>query len=158
VKKLCYLDFDGVLHSDEVYLSRDSGIHIQTEGRALFEWAPILDDLLAPHFDVSIVLSTTWVAKFGFDFARNALPSGLQQRVIGATYTSENLRYFDAWPRGKQVTSDVQIRKPSRWFALDDDLSGWPESASGHVIETMGATGISAQEVQNQIRRMLKTL
>lgn len=158
MKTLCYLDFDGVLHSDEVYLSRDSGIHMETEGRALFEWAPILDDLLGPHLDVSIVLSTTWVAEFGFDFARNALPSGLQRRVIGATYNPENLRYFDAWPRGKQVTSDVQVRKPSRWFALDDDLSGWPESASGRLIGTMGATGISAPEVQNQIRRMLETL
>lgn len=156
--KICYLDFDGVLHSDEVYLSRDFGIHMQAKGRALFEWAPILEDLLAPHHDVSIVLSTTWVAEFGFDFARDVLPAGLQQRVVDATYKPENLRYFDAWPRGRQVTSDVQVRKPDRWFALDDDSSGWPDWASGHVIQTLGTTGIGVQEVQNQIRRILKAL
>jgi hypothetical protein len=153
--KICYLDFDGVLHSDQVYLSRDFGIHMQAEGRGLFEWVPILEDLLAPHRDVSIVLSTTWVAEFGLDVTREVLPESLQERVIGATYNPENLRYFDAWPRGKQVTSDVQIRKPDRWFALDDDPSGWPDSSRAHVIQTNGATGISTLEVQDKIRRLL---
>lgn len=155
--KICYLDFDGVLHSDQVYLSRDFGIHMQAEGRGLFEWIPILEELLAPHRDVSIVLSTPWVAEFGLDVTRQVLPETLQERVTGATYNPENLGYFGAWPRGKQVASDVQIRKPDRWFALDDDPSGWPDSSRGHVIQTHGATGISTSEVQDEIRRLLNS-
>jgi hypothetical protein len=153
--KICYLDFDGVLHSDQVYVSSALGIHMEARGRALLEWAPILDELLAPYPDISIVLSTTWVAQFSFEFARDVLPEGLQKRVIGATYGPENLRYFDAWPRGRQVTSDVQVRKPDAWFALDDDSSGWPASATSHVIQTVGATGISSLSIQAAIVRTL---
>jgi len=131
---------------------------MQAPGRALFEWAPILDELLAPHPDVSIVLSTSRVPEFGFEFVRDVLPSGLRRRVIGATYTAENLLYFDACPRGKQVTSDVQIRNPDGWFAIDDDLSGWPAAATRHLIPTTGATCISTLKVQEAIRRILKTL
>jgi hypothetical protein len=158
VTKLCYLDFDGSVHSSEVYVSRDFGIQMREKGRVLFEWAPMLDELLAPHPDVSIVLSTSWVAEFGFEFARKALPTNLERRVIGSTYTPENLRYFDAWTRGRQVTSDVQIRRPDAWFAIDDDLSGWPDFARGRLIQTEGATGISPPEVQDAIRRILITM
>lgn len=158
MSRICYLDFDGVVHASEVYLSRESGIQLHAEGRALFEWAPILDELLTPYPGVSIVLTTSWVPEFGFEFARDLLPIGLRRRVIGATYTVDNLRYFDAWPRGKQVTSDVQVRKPDGWFAIDDDLSGWPAAATGHLIPTSGPTGISTPEVQGAIRRILMTL
>lgn len=52
--------------------------------------------------------------------AKDVLPSELGRRVIGSTYTPENLKYFDAWPRGRQVTSDVQRRQPANWLAIDD--------------------------------------
>lgn len=156
--KGCYLDFDGVLHSSEVYLSRDHGIQMRARGRSLFEWVSILEELLEPHPELAIILSTSWVGEWGEEFARDVLPVGLQRRVIGATYTAENLRYFDAWPRGRQVTSDVQIRKLERWFALDDDASGWPVSAKGRVIKTEGATGIGALDVQSEIWRVLNAL
>jgi hypothetical protein len=74
--KICYLDFDGVLHSDQVYVSPHFGIQVQADGGALFEWAHILDELLEPHRDVSIVLSTTWVAQFSFEFARSNVQPG----------------------------------------------------------------------------------
>jgi len=155
---ICFLDFDGVLHHSEVYCTAGVGIHIRTPGRTLFEWMPILEELFAPYPDVRIVLSTSWVASQTFEFARDQLSPELRLRVIGSTYTIQNLRYFDAWPRGKQVYSDVLIRKPDQWFAIDDDDSGWPQSAKNKFIKTNGATGISDTAVQDKIRQMLHTI
>jgi hypothetical protein len=156
--KICYLDYDGVLHDCQVFNSPGIGIHIRTPGRTLFEWAPILDELLAPHPDVEIVLSTSWVAAQSFEFARAQLPPGLQQRVIGSTYNTDNLRYFDAWPRGRQVASDVLERKPDSWFAIDDDDNGWPRNCRGRLIKTHGSAGISAPTAQDAIRKILLSL
>ena len=156
--KLCYLDYDGTLHDSQVYISPGVGIHIRTPGRALFEWAAILDDLMLPHPEIKIVLSTTWVAAQSFEFARAQLPPGLQKRIIGSTYTTENLRYFDAWPRGRQVTSDVLTRNPSSWFAIDDDDNGWPRNCRSRLIKTDGSTGISAPRIQDAIRKILMSL
>lgn len=156
--KICYLDFDGVLHSSEVFLSRHLGMHMQAPGRGLFEWAPILADLLEPYPDVSIVLSTSWVGEWGEEFARGVLPESLQQRVIGTTYTPDNLRYFDAWARGRQITSDAHVRKPHSWFAIDDDDRGWPVAAAGRLVLTDGLVGISSVTSQNAIRRALSLL
>jgi len=154
---ICYLDFDGCLHDCEVYCTAGVGIHIRTPGRTLFEWMPILEELFAPYPDVKIVLSTSWVASQNFEFARDQLSPELRRRVIGSTYNDENLRYFDAWPRGRQVHSDVLIRKPDQWFAIDDDDSGWPESTNSNFIKTDGATGISDNRVQNRIQQMLQS-
>lgn len=53
------------------------------------------------------------------------------------------------------LTSDVQARKPERWFAIDDDLSGWPNHLVSQLVKTDGATGISPSEVQQVIRSIL---
>jgi len=158
MNKICYLDFDGVLHSSEVFLSRHLGIHMQAHGRALFEWAPILVELLEPHPEVSIVLSTSWVGERGKEFACGVLPPALKERVIGATYSPDNLRYFDAWSRGRQVTSDAQSRKLDSWFAIDDDDRGWPPGAADRLVLTDGSNGISSVASQNAIRRVLLSL
>jgi hypothetical protein len=140
-----------------VYCSAERGIHILTPDRTLFEWMPILDELLSPYSDIQIVLSTSWVAAQSYEFARAQLSPALQQRVIGSTYTAENLRYFDSWPRGRQVTSDVAARKLDSWFAIDDDDNGWTTSTKRRLIKTNGSTGINDTAVQDKIRKMLST-
>jgi hypothetical protein len=56
---ILYLDFDGVLHDDAAYCSPDRGMYLDTPGRTLFEWMPILDELLAPYPELRVVLSTS---------------------------------------------------------------------------------------------------
>lgn len=75
--KICYCDFDGVLHDDAVYCSRGEGIHLRTPAKTLFEWPFILEQLLAPYPDVKIVLSMSWVRVKRFSFAKAQLPAGL---------------------------------------------------------------------------------
>ena len=81
MRPILFLDFDGVLHP----VGGDV---------APLEYAPVLVQLLAPHSNVHIVLSTSWVGTFGFDNTRAMLPLELQHRVVGATYRSPLERYL----------------------------------------------------------------
>jgi hypothetical protein len=157
-KRVLYLDFDGVLHDEEVYWHPKRGIYMKTPGRALFEWMPVLDSLLLPHPDVKIVLSTSWVRVRSFNFARSRLSPALQERVIGATFHKREMRKdeFVHLSRGEQIAQDVYRRGPHSWFSLDDDHLGWPEWCRNNLIRTDGATGISDPAIQHAIKVMLE--
>lgn len=158
--KVLYLDFDGVVHSEDVFCSAKRGIYIKTPGRKLFEWMPILDCLLQPYPDVAIVLSTSWVRVRSFEFAKHQLSFPLQARVIGATFHRRHMRKesFLTKARGVQIVEDVQRRQPLSWFAIDDDSDNWPAGYEEHLVRTNGTQGISAADVQDAIRAKLETL
>jgi hypothetical protein len=82
-----YLDFDGVLHPDEIYRIRGR-IVLRCDGMNLFEWAPLLVDHLEPYPDPRIILSTSWIRTLSLNEARAWLPVSLGSRVIGATGTA----------------------------------------------------------------------
>ncbi|NHZ44585.1 HAD domain-containing protein [Massilia aquatica] len=150
---------DGVTHDDAVYSSRQGGIHIRTPGRTLFEWLPIMEEMLAPYPDVKIVLSTSWVRFKGFEFAKSRLTTNLQSRVIGATFDNRvTQKYdFDGMSRGQQICADVERRMPERWFAIDNDENDWPAWCRDLLIKTDDRLGLSEPAVQDQIRKMLAT-
>jgi hypothetical protein len=155
--KICYLDYDAVLHDGNVLRNRTRGMYIKTPGRTFFEWMPILDELLAPYPDLKIVLSTTWVRELGFNEAKHELSPSLRERVIGATFLHPKIvkADFDTLSRGMQIWGDVERRKPSHWFALDDDAFGWPVVCKQNLILTSGQLGLSDPEVQEKIRQRL---
>lgn len=159
-EKVLYLDFDGVLHDDEVYFQRGRGIYIKTPGRTLFEWMPILEALLAPHPDVAIVLSTSWVRVLSFNRAKMYLSAPLQQRVIGATFHSRWMRNteFAMLPRGVQVAQDVRQRNPGTWFAVDDEEADWPAWCRDKLIVTKPNLGLSDVAVQDAMRTTLLSM
>lgn len=84
--KVLYLDFDGVLHPDAVFMTK-KGPTLRAEG-SLFMWADLLMEALEEFPHVQIVLSTSWVRHLGFSRARSYLPAPLKTRVIGATWHS----------------------------------------------------------------------
>lgn len=155
--KICYLDYDAVLHDGNVLRNRTRGMHIRTPGRTFFEWMPILDDLLAPYPDLKIVLSTTWVRELGFNEAKHELSPALQERVIGATFLHPNIirAEFDTKPRGVQIREDAERRRPTHWFALDDDAFGWPAKCLDKLIQTSSQAGLSDPAVQQKVRQRL---
>jgi hypothetical protein len=145
--RLLYLDFDGVLHPEDVYRRPQIGPSLgltALAGHRLFEHAGRLAELLAPHSDVSIVLSTTWVRLLGYRAARERLPLALAQRVVGATFHSRMDRtLFIQLDRGQQVVADAARRQPRDWVALDDDCDGWPRHGRGRLIQTDGVLGLA---------------
>jgi hypothetical protein len=151
---ILFLDFDGVLHPDAVYLVRGRPV-LKGEG-SLFMWAPKLIEALDPYQEVNIVLSTSWVRHLGFTKAKNRLPQSLAKRVIGATWHSAMLQtdedgylanqsWYDQATRYGQIARYVSRAKLSheQWLAIDDDVAGWPEALRDRLIATDGETGLS---------------
>lgn len=113
--ELLYLDFDGVLHPENVYIHRKRGIYLDAPGKALFEWMPVLEELVAPHPALKIVLSTSWVRERSYSFAKRQLSPRLQERVIGATFHHRYMRQdeFALLSRGEQIGQDVITASPN---------------------------------------------
>ncbi|MDO8653467.1 MAG: HAD domain-containing protein [Undibacterium sp.] len=154
---IVYLDFDGVVHDDAVFLHPKRGIYLDAPGRTLFEWMPIVDELLTPHPDVKLVLSTSWVRDHSFEYAKKQLSPSLQNRVIGATFHHREMQKstYDMMSRGVQVWTDVLRRHPTSWLAIDNDDDGWPVHCRGRLIKTDDRQGLSDNDVQIAIREML---
>lgn len=159
--RVLYLDFDGVLHSDEVYQDHRGRVYLRGPGE-LFEHAHVLIDALADHPDVRIVLSTSWVRMKGYGWVLKHLPEDLRPRVIGATWhsmhakDSEELQWWQQASRYRQILRDVQRRQPTRWFAIDDDLEGWPANELTHVLACSPLTGLGDPSAQAELTAKLE--
>lgn len=150
-----FLDYDGPLHPDAVYRIRGK-IVLKADGISLFEYAPILCDILRPHPEVRIVLSTSWVRVLGFDRARSYLSAELQQRVIGATYHSVmNEDAFSRLTRYEQIARYTRRHSTEHWIALDNDAEGWPESERYRLVHVDDWLGIFEKKAQQQLAQKL---
>lgn len=156
-----YLDFDGVLHHENVRISNKHGPFLQAPERyKLFQHAELLAELLAPHPAVQIVLSTSWALRYGVTAAAKRLPGALQRRVIGGTFHNRFMhkQEFLDTHRGQQVGTDVHRRQPTDWLALDDDEEGWHPSHLSHFVQTHQYEGISDPEVLAKIKQKLEAM
>lgn len=154
-----YVDFDGVLHPDDVWRGRGRGIYLgeQAAGHQLFEGASLLISALAPYAHVRVVLSTSWVRVLGFSKTLAYLPDALKERVIGATYHSAMPKeWFSRLPRGEQVLGDVNRRQPKRWVAIDDALEGWTPESMPHFVASNSVSGLLDPTVQNALHSRLR--
>ena len=156
-----YLDFDGVLHHENCLWHPRRGAYLVAPSRyVLFQHVPLLEQLLAPHPSVRIVLSTSWVLRYGFSATAKRLSPALQNRVIGATFHSRHMRAddFRNMPRGQQVTEDAMRRRPRDWLALDDNEEGWPPEHAQRHVHTHMYEGLSDAAVQAEFEQKLKEL
>jgi hypothetical protein len=156
-QRILYLDFDGVLHHENVVWGHKRGPQLKAPLQySLFQHVPLLEDLLGPYPEVRIVLSTSWARVYGCDKASTRLPGTLRARVIGATFHSKMFEQgFIAAPRGMQVWSDVLRRKPKDWLALDDDWLHWPKWCLDKYVRTHEHEGISEPTVRAEIELKL---
>ncbi len=157
---LLFLDYDGVLHPDEVFLLSNGRVELRADG-SLFMWAPTLMELIS-DLDVQVVLSTSWVRHLGFKRARKALPEPLSSRVVGATWHSAMKRsgpghiIWDEQSRYEQIESYL-ARLPSKqsWLAIDDDTIGWPDDKRKHLVRTDPRLGLSDLRVRRELAQRL---
>lgn len=157
---LLYLDFDGVLHHENVLWHPGRGAYLAApEGFKIFQHVALLDELLSPYPNVRIVLSTSWVLHYGCTKSARNLSPALQARVVGATYHSRMCKQeFRDMPRGQQVWSDALRRKPRDWLALDDQDENWPHQCRDKLVRTHDQLGLSHPPVIVEIKRRLKEL
>jgi len=159
-KIIVYLDYDGVLHHENIRVSNKTGPFLLAPARyTLFQHAKLLAALLEPYPEVLVVLSTSWAVRYGVTAATKRLPASLQCRVVGATFHNRHMRkdeFLDTH-RGRQVIADVQRRQPRDWLALDDDMEGWGTHAHHHVL-THQYEGISDPEVLALLKQKLEAM
>lgn len=144
---ILFLDFDGVLHPDEVYITR-SGPQLRGDGE-LFMWTPLLDELLQHFPKVSIVLSTSWVRQLGFSKAKKRLPPSLQAKIVGSTWHSSmekdlsHIVWWDQATRHDQIVRYIARSQVTDWIALDDDAQGWDSAHSHRLVLAQSLHGLS---------------
>lgn len=158
MRHVLFLDIDGVLHRADSYMTRH-GVASSAPGRIeLFEYAHVLDKLLAPYPTVEVVLSSDWAYKFGVDYVRDRLPcESLRDRVTQATYQGCD---FDErlWPmlkRGAQVLDYVRRHQLRHWLAIDDRRDGF----DGHwerLVHCQSEYGLGDQAVVDLLRHRLR--
>lgn len=157
---LLYLDFDGVLHHENVVWHPGKGpvLHAPSPCR-LFQHVGLLEAELAPYPRLRIVLSTSWVLYQGFARTARRLPLSLRDRIVGATFhsTMDKLEFRKA-PRGMQVWSDVRRRQPRDWLAVDDDFLHWPAWCRDKYVRTHEHQGLSEPAVLEEFRVKLQLL
>jgi hypothetical protein len=156
-----YLDFDGVLHHENCLWHPRRGAYLSAPERyTLFQHSLLLEQVLAPYPQVQIVLSTSWVRRYGYSGAVKRLPPSLQARVVGATFHSRHMHEegFSYLHRGEQVHADVLRRRPRDWLALDDDGEGWPLQHASKFVQTHMYEGISDLAVQIEFKMKLKKM
>lgn len=162
---ILFLDFDGVLHPDAVYLERGRPV-LRAEG-TLFMWAPQLIAVLADAPDVRIVLSTSWARELGFSRARDYLPADLQPRVIGSTWHSRMATDVEHRPLGRETWWDTatryqQIKRYADraglkcWGAVDDNPEGWNDADCAHLVRTQADTGLSDPAALSCLAELLR--
>lgn len=162
-KPILYLDYDGVLHPADVRVAlaepRRPQVYVRGEptSHPLFEHVELLETLLKPFPTLRIILATSWVREFGFDFALRQLTPNLQSRVVGATWREGMQVQLPA--RYYCIQVDAEERGLERWLALDDDLYCWPEKELHRVVAPtdrilgLAEPGI-ADELADKLRRL----
>lgn len=140
------LDYDNVLHPCDAFRTH-GGIRAADPDAKLFQFAPLLEQMLLPFPELRIVLSTSWVEVLGFTRARDRLPlTSLRDRVVGATYHSRDpvAPFWGRTTRGAQVRRYVERHHLQDWVAIDDREDG----VEKHLVKCRPGIGLGDGAVQ----------
>ncbi|MDO3622830.1 HAD domain-containing protein [Ralstonia pseudosolanacearum] len=152
-----FLDYDGVLHRGDAFRTRQGIVSSDPKRIKLFEFADVLNELLAPYPHVELVLATSWVKVLGFNEARDAMPlAELRKRVRGATYHSrfDDAHLWNGVPRGQQILRYVARHRLVHWLAIDDRADGFGDYA-GHLVRCDLDQGLGDVVVQGRLQAAL---
>lgn len=158
---ILFLDFDGVLHPDEVYITR-GGPKLRSDGE-LFMWATVLEGILYDFPGVRIVLSTSWVRQLGFAKTKKHLTVALQTKIVGSTWHSSmakdlsNTVWWDQATRHDQIARYVARSRVQDWVALDDDVQGWHADRLDRLVLAESSLGLSDPVTQLKLKSLLAT-
>lgn len=111
-----FVDFDGTLHVGHAAMDEYGTISLDT-GRPLFEFAPVLIDLLMPYPTVELVLTTSWLLTLSADQVTELLPYELARRVVD---TTRHVR-----PRLCDVLKGIERTQVISRYAAGKQLKHW---------------------------------
>ncbi|MFM0557617.1 HAD domain-containing protein [Paraburkholderia sediminicola] len=151
-----YLDIDGTLHAGSAVID-DTGLITLDSGRELFEFAPVLVELLAPHPSIQIVLTTSWVSHIGCAGVVSYLPDALRYRVVDDTtrVRSRMSEVRDGTDRVSKILRHVWSHGVLSWLVLDDRAWGVPIGYVRHFVHLSPESGISSPDARSRIKSWL---
>lgn len=160
-----FLDYDGTLHRGKALLDGSGEVSLDS-GNALFEFCPLLANLLEPYPQVEIVLTTSWVDAFPLEKVISYLPISLAKRVVG---TTNNIKvpfgYLqDGSARTYRIRSYVFTHRLKHWLALDDSVYGAFHlntsvlTLEPHLVLLDTQQGINTAEARNRVSSWLAEL
>ncbi|MFM0615014.1 HAD domain-containing protein [Paraburkholderia nemoris] len=157
-----FVDYDGTLHAGHALIDTAGQITLDS-GRALFEFVPLLVEMLEPYPSVEIVLTTSWLATLPEDKVISYLPAELARRVVGTTQGRKaRFSYLrDGTGRTDIITSYAFGKRLLHWLAIDDSVYGAdrfgyePGELTGNFVLLDSTRGISDEGAQRRIRDWL---
>lgn len=155
-------DFDGTLHVGHAVAETDGQVSLES-GRRVFEYAPLLVQLLAPYPDVEIVLTTSRLDAMTDETVLAYLPPELSRRVIDTTRGRRpRLSYMlNGSGRTDVLTWYAFGNGLTQWLAIDDSVYGAyhfgrePGQLMRNFLLLDSIRGISDEGAQQQIRECL---
>jgi hypothetical protein len=132
MRKIIFLDFDGVLHPD---------------GIGTLSQLPVFELYLSAMPEAEIVVSSTWREAYTLKELRDFFSPSLQCRISGVTPSLDN--GYDLGGRQKEIQSYLASEglsdKNCAWVALDDNASFFKDSCQNLVL-TDSSKGFTEQE------------
>ncbi|MFM0132755.1 HAD domain-containing protein [Paraburkholderia sediminicola] len=157
-----FVDYDGTLHAGHALIDASGQITLDS-GRTLFEFAPLLIEMLKPYPSVEIVLTTSWLQTLPEEKVMSFLPAELARRVVGTTQGRKpRFSYLlDGTGRTDIITCYAFGKRLKHWMALDDSVFSahrfGPEP--GELVRNFvlldSTHGISDEAAQRRIREWL---
>lgn len=150
---ILFLDFDGVLHDADVFFvpvrgvqldeddqrwASDDGTYLVRCSDRLFAKAELLSTALDQvDFEIRVVISSAWRARFSLERMANFLPSSLSRRVVGMTPILDGGSYQDGIRRLECETwLNMRMMRDCPWIALDDNpsLFSWMNGVPPNLV------------------------
>jgi len=157
-----FVDYDGTLHSGHALLDTDGQVTLES-GRPLFEYAPLLVEMLEPYPAVQIALTTSWLQTLPTERVISYLPQELARRVVDTT--RDRKARFSYMQNGSGRTDIITCyaygKRLNNWLAIDDSVYGVyhfgrePGELLQNFVLLGSAQGISDESAQQRIREWL---
>ncbi|MCA8229565.1 HAD domain-containing protein [Burkholderia vietnamiensis] len=157
-----FVDYDGPLHRGHAVLDAGGNVLLDS-GQPLFEYAPLLAEMLEPYPNVQLVLTTSWLDTLPLDQVVSYLPAALARRVVGTT-RGIKVRFgylMDGSARTYVIRSYVFEKRLKNWLALDDSVYGAFHLStdfldlSPHLVLLDAQRGIGDAQAQQRIQEWL---
>jgi hypothetical protein len=157
-----FVDYDGTLHGGHGVVDGDGQVSLDS-GRPLFEYAPLLVELLEPYPDVEIVVTTSWLETMTTETVLSYLPPELMRRVVDTTRGRKpRLSYMlNGSGRTDVITCYAFGKGLKQWLAIDDSVYGAyhfgrePGELVQNFVLLDSKRGISDEGAQQRIREWL---
>ncbi len=132
MRKLLFLDFDGVLHPD---------------GIGLFSKLPLFARYVQEMTDLEIFISSSWRETHSFDELKNIFPPALRNCIRGTTPALED--GYDSGGRQREIelflaNAGLNATNAS-WIAMDD-MASFFEKDCPFLILTDSETGLTEDD------------